>query len=242
VREFKADLHLHTCLSPCGEPEMVPTAIVDQVKAVGLDMIAICDHNSVENVLAVSKAGERISVAVVPGIEITTREEVHILGLFRSERTLAAVQSLMDENLPGENDAAAFGPQVVVDDRDQPVELNTKLLIGATVLTLEEVVDAIHGLEGLAIASHVDREGFGLIGQLGFVPPGLELDALEVSPRASQSEWDRKFAAYPVVTSSDAHRLADIGKSRTTFMARQASLDEFEMALHRQDGRRVVVQ
>jgi len=220
---------------------MVPTAIVRQVKALGLDMIAICDHNSGENALAVARAGERESIVVVPGIEITTREEVHILGLFRNEPDLIGIQTLVDEHLSGENDSETFGLQVVVDEWDQPTALNAKLLIGATTLTLEEVVNAIHDFRGLAIAAHIDREGFGLIGQLGFIPPGLQLDALEVSARASHKEWDEQWEAFPVITSSDAHRLDDIGKCTTSFLAGEANLDEIGKALSRQDGRRVMI-
>jgi PHP family Zn ribbon phosphoesterase len=151
------------------------------------------------------------------------------------------IQSLIDEHLSGENDPDAFGLQVVVDEWDQPTDVNTKLLIGATTLSLEEVVDAIHGFGGLAIASHIDREGFGLIGQLGFIPPGLKIDALEVSARVSHKKWDEEWKGYSVITSSDAHCLADIGKSFTSFLVEEASLDEISKALTRQDGRRVVV-
>jgi predicted metal-dependent phosphoesterase TrpH len=242
MREVKADLHLHTCLSPCGELEMIPTAMVRRVKALGLEMIAVCDHNSVENALAVVRAGARESLCVIPGIEITSREEVHILGLFRREEELAAIQSLIDDNLPGENDAETFGLQVIVNEWDDPLGINTKLLIGATTLTLEEVVDGIHRLGGLAIASHIDREGFGLLGQLGFIPEGLELDALEVSSRASHREWDAKWESFPVITSSDAHRLADIGRSPTTFFLDEPSFEEIRRALARENGRRIMVQ
>jgi PHP family Zn ribbon phosphoesterase len=220
---------------------MVPTAIVKQVKAVGLDVIAICDHNSVENTLAVARAGERESVSVISGIEITSCEEVHVLGLFAAGQDLIGLQTLIDENLSGENDEDHYGTQVVVDEWDQPVAINTKLLIGATALTLEEVVDAIHRFNGLAIASHIDREGFGIIGQLGFIPPGLKLDALEVSPRASHRKWDEEWSACPVITSSDAHRLSDIGKSSTFFMVKDATLDEIGRALSRQEGRGIVI-
>jgi PHP family Zn ribbon phosphoesterase len=242
MKEIRADLHLHTCLSPCGELEMVPTAIIKQVKIMSLDMIAICDHNSGENALAVARAGESESVRVIPGIEITTREEVHILGLFDNEQDLMGIQALVDESLSGENDADTFGYQVVVDERDEPVSVNTKLLIGATTLSLEQVVEAIHGFRGLAIASHIDREGFGLIGQLGFIPPGLKLDALEVSPHVSHKEWAEEWTAFPVITSSDAHCLADIGKSSTRFLAQEATLDEIGKALAGDGGRQVLVR
>lgn len=220
---------------------MVPTAIVRQAKQVGLDMIAVCDHNSVANTLSVARVGERESLAVIPGIEITTREEVHILGLFPARQDLSGIQDLVDRNLSGENDEEAFGFQVVVDEWDEPMELETRLLIGATTLKLEEVVDAIHGIGGLAVAAHIDREGFGLVGQLGFIPPKLGLDALEVSARVSHREWIEKWSEFPVITSSDAHCLMDIGRSATSFLARAASLDEFGKALARKGGRKVVV-
>ncbi len=242
MRELRADLHLHTCLSPCGGLEMVPTAIVKQAKTVGLDMVAVCDHNSVANVAAVASVGEREQLCVIPGIEIASREEVHILGLFGPELDLVGLQRLVDENLEGVNEEDAFGLQVVVDERDEPTDVETKLLIGATALTLEEVVATIHAFGGLAIAAHIDREGFGLIGQLGFIPRGLPLDALEVSPRASQSEWDGRWQGeFPVITSSDAHHLEEIGRVSTRFQAEEASFDEIRKALKGQDGRKVLI-
>jgi predicted metal-dependent phosphoesterase TrpH len=216
---------------------MVPTAIVKQARAVGLDMIAICDHNSTENVAAVAKAGRRESLSVIPGIEITSREEVHVLGLFAAEDTLTQIQTLVYDNLPGENDEAVFGPQTVVDYWNQPTATNTKLLIGATNLTLDQIVKSIHHFGGLAIAAHVDRQSFGLIGHLGFVPDGLELDALEVSPRAAE----KKVGEFPVVTSSDGHRLQDIGRSFTSFVVEDGTLEEIGKALDREDGRGVLL-
>jgi PHP family Zn ribbon phosphoesterase len=237
MKELRADLHIHTCLSPCAELEMVPTAIVKEARSRGLDVIGICDHNSAENVAAVARAGKRESVSVIPGIEITTREEVHILGLFGAEKDVLGIQALVYANLAGENDQDTFGPQVVVDEWDDVTGLNTKLLIGATVLPLEDVVEAIHDFGGLAIAAHIDREGFGILGQLGFIPPGVTFDALEISPRATFREWED----YPVVTSSDAHVLRDIGKSSTRFMANEGSVEEIGKALVKEGGRKAVI-
>jgi predicted metal-dependent phosphoesterase TrpH len=237
IRKIRADLHLHTCLSPCAETEMQATAIVKQAKKVGLDMIGICDHNSAENVAAVVKAGVREGLPVIPGMEITSREEVHILGLFNTEQDLMHLQDTVYENLSGENYEEAFGPQTVVDEWDRVVGTNHRLLIGATTLTVEQIVKAIHHRAGLAIASHVDRERFSLIGQLGFIPKGLELDALEVSiPSSIRQEYD-----YPVVTFSDAHFLEDIGKSYTHFMIEDVSVEEIRKALHNEMGRGIIV-
>ncbi len=237
MRKIRADLHLHTCLSPCADNQMQATVIVKQAKKVGLDMIGICDHNSAENVSAVMKAGKREGLAVIPGIEITSQEEVHILGFFNTEQDLMHLQDMVYDNLSGENREQFFGPQTVVDEWGHVLGTNHRLLIGATALTVEQIVKAIHRRSGLAIASHVDRERFSLIGQLGFIPKGLELDALEVSTPSSIKQGHD----YPVVTFSDAHFLEDIGKSYTCFMIEDVSVDEIKKALHNEMGRRIIV-
>jgi len=237
MRKVRADLHLHTCLSPCADAQMQATAIVREAKKAGLDMIGISDHNSAENVAAVVKAGAREGLPVIAGMEITSEEEVHILGLFNTEQDLMNMQDVIYQNLPEGDYGQAYGPQTVIDEWDNVVGANSRLLLGATALTVEEVVDAIHERSGVAIASHIDRERFGLIGQLGFIPEGLKLDALEVS---SLSSFEQEFD-YPIVTFSDAHYLDDIGKSCTCFIIEDASVDEIRKALRNEMGRRVVV-
>lgn len=233
----RADLHVHTCLSPCADEQMQATAIVKQARTMGLDMIGICDHNSAENVAAVVKAGLREGLSVIAGMEITSREEAHILGLFETEQDLMQMQDLVYKNLSGENYEESFGPQTVVDEWDRVVGTNRRLLIGATALSVEQVVDAIHERGGLAIASHVDRERFSLIGQFGFIPKGLRLDAVEVSRPSSTAQG----YGYPVVVCSDAHFLEDIGKSFTCFMVENLSLSEIRKALCNEMGRKIVV-
>ena len=216
--EFKADLHIHTSLSPCAELTMLPTAIVKQAKMQALDIIGICDHNSAENVTAVRKAGEREGLQVLGGMEITSSEEVHILGFFGDD-ALREMQDVIHRNLAGKNDEDAFGMQLIVDEHDTPMELSDRLLIGATDLTVDEIVELIHSLGGIAIASHIDRESFSIIGQLGFIPPDLALDALELSAsREPSMVADYESYGLPFVTSSDAHFLPDIGKTSTIIL------------------------
>ena len=236
MRELRADLHVHTCLSPCGEPEMVPTAIVRAAKQAGLDVIGICDHNSAENVAAVARAGGREDLVTIPGMEITSREEVHILGLFPDHEQVLRIQDLVYAHLAGENQEDVFGPQTVVDEYDNVLGSTAKLLIGATSFTLEETVSAIHDCGGLAIASHIDRERFGLLGQLGFIPEGLPLDAVEMSPRCTTDAGNR----FPVVRFSDAHSLNQIGSSFTCFLLEEGTLEEIAKALANDGGRKIV--
>lgn len=244
LKKFEADLHIHTCLSPCGDTRMSPRRIVEQAKLRGLDIIGICDHNSAENVACAKKVGEKEGLAVIGGIEVTSQEEIHILALFDKEKDLFELANLVYKNLPGINDERVFGQQIVVNEYDEVLSFNQRLLIGATVLPLHQIVDSIHSLSGLAIASHIDRESFSIIGQLGFIPDGMELDGLEVSPRLSLKKAQLEFGEvfdFPLVTFSDAHSLEDIGKSFTCLLIEEANIKEIRKALFGEDGRKVVI-
>ena len=243
LKEIKADLHIHTCLSPCGDTDMTPAMIVKEAKSKGLDVIGICDHNSSENVRVLKNIGEENNLKVLGGMEVTSKEEVHILALFDDDNDLSKLQKIVYENLKGENDEELFGYQLIVNEKDEIIDLNKKLLIGATDLTVDEIVEYIHSLNGLAIASHVDRERFSLIGQLGFVPEGLDLDGLELSPRYIGEKKSLEFpmsAGFPLVTFSDAHYLDDIGNTSTTFLIDDITVSELKKALKNRDGRSVL--
>ena len=245
LKEYRADLHIHTILSPCTElTEMSPNAIVERARQIGLDVIAICDHNSCENVNPTRKISHGTDLAVLAGIEITSKEEVHTLGLFDREEEVLNVQEIVYRHLPGENDEESFGYQDMANEKDEVLGFNKKLLIGATTLTLEAIVELIHSFNGLAVASHIDREGFSVIGQLGFIPTGLALDALEISPKINVSEAKRKIPQsndYPLITSSDAHALNDIGEVSTTFLLEEVSVKEMKLALMGKEGRKVLL-
>ncbi|MGD9347439.1 MAG: PHP domain-containing protein [Candidatus Aminicenantes bacterium] len=241
LRTMKADLHIHTCLSPCGELEMSPTGIAEQAKLKEIDILGICDHNSSENVPALIKAAQKYEIVVLPGMEVTSQEEVHILALFDELDRALELQEIIYAHLDGENDEKTFGMQVVVNAEDEVLGFNNKLLIGASTLPVEDVVNTIHTLNGLAIASHIDREGFSLIGQLGFIPKDLALDALEISPAISFAEAMEKFKpSYPLTCASDAHFLDDIGRGTTSFFIEEGTTKEIKKALMNADGRKII--
>ena len=151
------------------------------------------------------------------------------------------LQETVYRHLPGENDEETFGMQVIANADDEVLGFNKRLLIGATTLRVEEIVEAIRSLGGLAVAAHIDRESFSLIGQLGFVPDDLALDALEISPGISHDEAVRRYVpSLPLVQSSDAHKEDEIGRCRTVFLVEEASIEEIRKALEEQEGRRVV--
>jgi PHP family Zn ribbon phosphoesterase len=240
------DLHIHTCLSPCGDPSMTPEAIVSSALEAGMDAIGVTDHNSAGNAMAARSAGDAAGLPVLLGMEICSREEAHVLVFFDDERGLMAMQDSVFANLPGKNDPKHFGEQAVVDSKGNFLRFEERLLIGATGLGVEEVASIARGEGGVAIAAHVDRPSYSLIGQLGFVPEGLRLDAAEISPLfprdSDPGEWIARFGGrgLPWVRFSDAHRLGEIGSASTVFEMGAPKVVELRLALRGTAGRGMV--
>ncbi len=240
MRVFKADLHIHSCLSPCGDIDMSPRAIVRQGLKKGLDIIAICDHNSAENVGAAIRAGKMAGIHVIPGLEICSKEEVHMLALFRNEEDALMMQDIVYNNLKGTNRPEIFGDQVVANEYDEVEGFNERLLIGATQLNIYEIEDAIHRLNGICVLSHVDRPSYSIISQLGFIPKDLNADAVEISSKIKNG-LRSLIHGYSILYSSDAHFLRDIGKRYTKFLISSPDLIEIHMALKEEMGRKVLL-
>lgn len=223
---------------------MTPRGIVGKAASLGINIIAVCDHNSADNVSVTRDLARKKGILVIPGMEINTSEDVHVLGLFGDIEEVSKMQGIIYENLqPGENDEDTFGMQVVVNEVDEVLGFNKRLLIGATNLSVDKVVDLIHSFDGLAVASHIDRDGYGIIGQLGFIPAELRFDALELSRRIRSDEARIQFASYrylPWISSSDAHRLEDIGKRTTSLFMYHSTFEELRLALKGAGGRKVI--
>jgi 3',5'-nucleoside bisphosphate phosphatase len=242
--EFRADLHIHTCLSPCSELSMTPGRIVEKAASLGINIIAICDHNTAEHVEVTARLAEKKGIRVIAGIEINSSEEVHVLGLFGKINEALQMQAVVYDHLqPGENDEEAFGMQVLVNEREEVLGFNSRLLIGSTDITVNRIVELIHEFNGLAVASHIDREGFGIIGQLGFIPDNIDFDALEISCMSGKDEAYARYETYrniPWIFSSDAHRLEDIGRATTGFVMEHSTFDELRMAMDGTGGRKIL--
>ncbi len=244
-RRIKADLHVHTCLSPCSGLDMSPLGVVREALRKGLDLIGICDHNSAENVLAAKKAGRAKGLTVLGGMEVSSSEEAHILVFFDYDEDLLRFQEIIYDHLSGRNDENAFGQQVIADDEDGVTGFCDRLLIGATSLPAEKIVETARSARGesLAIAAHVDRESFSIVGQLGFIPSGLAVDAVEISSATSFDAARERFPdcrRYPLITASDAHTPEEIGKTTVCFHMENCSVSEIKKALAGKDGRKVV--
>jgi predicted metal-dependent phosphoesterase TrpH len=243
LREFRADLHIHTCLSPCAELDMSPRAIIKTCRERGLDIIGITDHNSAEQVLVTTALGAEAGVAVIGGMEVTSAEEVHLLVFFENAEESLTFQGYIYNHLPAEeNNEQVFGFQPVVNGDDEILFFNKRLLIGATDLSVEQVIQRAQALRGLVIASHIDREAFSMISQLGMVPDHLALDAVEISSRMGRDQALRTLPyrkTIPLLTSSDAHSLADIGCRTTVFLLNEPSFSEIKLALRGEQGRAI---
>jgi 3',5'-nucleoside bisphosphate phosphatase len=243
VRTFAADLHVHTVLSPCGADEMTPPAVVEAALRRGLDMIAVCDHNSARNAPAVREAARGV-LAVLHGMEITTAEEVHVLGLFPDAEAALAAGEEVRATLPEADGAARrrFGEQTVCDAEGRAVGRERKLLAAASGFALPEAVRMISRHGGLAVAAHVDRPSFSVFSQLGLFPADAGFDAVEISATGAVPAWAGLIAALtlPRLHSSDAHFLEEIGKGRTSLRLEEPTFPELARALAGAGGRAVL--
>ena len=222
---------------------MSPREVVNAALSKGLDLIGVCDHNSAENALAVKKAGSRNGLIVLGGMEVSSSEEAHILVFFDDDDDLLEFQEFIYRHLEGANDEHAFGMQVIADDEDGVSGFCDRLLIAATSLPAEAIVAAARRAknDSLVVAAHVDRESFSLIGQLGFIPSTLALDAVEVSAHMTVAAAMERFPdcrKYPIITASDAHSPGDIGKRFTCFTVEEGTATEIKKALIGRDGRK----
>jgi PHP family Zn ribbon phosphoesterase len=222
---------------------MSPREIVNAALLNGIDLIGVCDHNSAENVLAVKKAGGRNGLTVIGGMEVASSEEAHLLVFFDDDDDLLEFQEFIYQHLTGKNDGHSFGLQVIADDEDGVTGFCDRLLISATSLSAEAIVARARAAKGesLVVAAHVDREAYSIIGQLGFIPDSLALDAVEISANTTVIEARKRFpdcVKYPVITGSDAHHPGDIGKRHTFFTVEDGTVAELKKALVNRDGRK----
>ena len=215
MRWFTADLHVHTDLSPCAKA-MSPGQIVRAAEEAGVDFIAICDHNSAANVAAVQAAAAS-KVGILPGLEVNTREEVHLVCLFDHLEGALALQEVVYRELPGENDEGIFGPQWLYNEEGERIGLERRLLAGSCRLSMQAVIAFVDRLGGLVIAPHPERTYGGIIGVLGFIPKDVKLGAIEMP-----LGWLKDFClrGIPGVIASDAHRVEEIGPHMAFYMER----------------------
>lgn len=211
------DFHIHSCLSPCGDMDMTPNNIVNMAFLSGLDAIAVSDHNSIGNVRACIEVGKACGVTVIPGMEVETAEEVHILTLYPSIDAAEEVYREVYKSLPDiKNRPEIFGEQVYMDSRDNITGYEEKLLISPTSLSLNKLFDIVKSAGGLFIPAHVDRHSYSVLTNLGFIPDDLDIKHIEVSKNvedlSAYLESRPDLSGYKIFRNSDAHYLGDIAQ------------------------------
>jgi len=243
MQTYRAELHVHTLLSPCAAVEMIPPLIVEEALLRGIQLLAITDHNASANAQAVIQAAHGSGLHVLPGMELQTREEVHLLCLFDTLEQLAAWQARVDALLPNlSNNIEFFGEQFVVDAEGEFIRREERLLLNSVDIELENAAAEVTRLGGLAIPAHVNRKANGLIEILGLVPPGFE--ALEISrhitPQAARQKYPQ-IRAYPLLQSGDVHML-DGFLGTTEFELAAPSIAEIRMAIGALNNRKMTIR
>jgi PHP family Zn ribbon phosphoesterase len=217
------DLHIHSCLSPCSSDDMTPNNIVDMALLKGLDVIAVTDHNTCRNVRAVMACAEGKPICVLPGMELETREEVHMLCLFDSIEALEFLYDTVRSKMPPiKNRKDIFGNQLVMNQKDEVIAEEENLLIAACDLSVDEAIALCRALGGVIVPAHIDRPANSIVSNLGFIPPEYEFSCLEVSRRITIQEALQEYqelSGYTFLQNSDAHMLEDILEPINTMQA-----------------------
>nr|WP_114457696.1 MULTISPECIES: PHP domain-containing protein [unclassified Halanaerobium] len=241
MNEYKADFHLHSVLSPCGDLLMTAKAVIEKAKKIGIDIISLTDHNSAENAEIFQYYCEINNIMFVPGMEVETKEEIHVLTFFPDINTLKKWQEKVYKSLPDiKNDEEFFGPQIVLDFNDKYSKKNDKMLAAAVNMTLSEVIKESKNLNGIAVPAHLDRNK-SIISQLGFIPDDLAIDVVEISKNADPVNFRKKYnisEQINIMKNSDSHYLDDI-RSYITLVMKEKSFAEFLLALKSKNGRKI---
>ena len=245
LKKYRADLHIHTLLSPCADLEMTPRNIVQKAKEKGLQIIGITDHNSTKNALLVKELAQKEGIFVLAGAEITTKEEVHCLAFFEKEEQLNQFQEFIDSKMTFiPNPDGHFGYQPVIDEEENILELITNYLPAALKSGISEIQSEVDQLKGIFIPAHVTRSANGIFSQLGIIPSGVKFDALGISGNVSEKDVRKHYVLGKEITlvqNSDAHFLPQIGKIYSIFNIEELSFSDIKMALNQLNGRSVQI-
>lgn len=206
------DFHIHSALSPCGDNDMTPNNLINMSIIKGLDAVALTDHNACENVRAAAAvAGDKI--IFIPGMEVETSEEVHIVTLFPTADAAEEMQRILVDSSPFiPNRPEIFGNQYIMDGNDEICGEIDRMLVTASGLDIYTVVAAAKDLGGIAYPAHIDRESYSVLSNLGFIPPDLDISAVEITEKSRAALEGEYSNRYNIITSSDAHYLWDISE------------------------------
>lgn len=208
------DMHIHSCLSPCGSDDMTPGNIVGMASLLGLDVVALTDHNTAKNCPAFMKIANEYGVIPIPGMELTTSEEVHVLCYFGNlEDALAFDKYVESRILPIPNNPQFFGNQIITDEDDNPCGIFDTLLISATDISFDAAYDVVKSHNGIMVPAHLDKSSTSLLSNLGLIPEDSKFKIAELK---NPSRYDELKALHPylnnchILSSTDAHNLESL--------------------------------
>lgn len=223
IGEYYYDFHLHSCLSPCGDDEMTPNNLVNMAKLMGLQVIALTDHNTCRNCQSAMKVGEKIGICVVPGMELCTAEEIHVVCLFPAIKNAMDFSEFIKETMPKiENKKEVFGNQLVMDENDNVIDEEKILLTLASSVSIDEVYSLIQNYQGICFPAHLDRSSYSALAVLGSLAREMNFKWAEFTFKAdikSYQEKDEVLGDMKILQNSDAHYLENINeKNRKIFL------------------------
>ena len=220
MNRYYYDLHVHSCLSPCGDDDSTPNNIAGMASLCGLNIVALTDHNTTKNCPAFFCAAKKHGIIPVAGMELTTSEDIHIVCLFETQADAYAFDEYVaTKRFPVKNRPEIFGRQQILDENDEPVSEEEYLLINATDISVEDVYSLVKRYNGVCYPAHIDRDANGLISVLGDIPPDSEFDFYELHSGERLTEFAERYGIERdrFIISSDAHYLTDLRDKENYF-------------------------
>ena len=220
MSRYYYDLHIHSCLSPCGDDDNTPNNIAGMASLCGLNIVALTDHNTTDNCPAFFEAARRYGIIPIAGMELTTSEDIHVVCLFETlDNAMAFGKRVKDFRIPYKNRPEIFGHQQILDGMDNIIGEEEDLLINATLISINEVPDLVREFNGVCYPAHIDRQSNGIISILGTIPEKPCFKCLELRDGQKRDEYLERYGLHnkTIIVSSDAHNLADMRDKENYF-------------------------
>ena len=207
--KYTYDLHIHSCLSPCGSDDMTPNNIVNMAYIKGLDIISVTDHNACKHAGVLKALADTLGILFIPGMEVQTREEVHMLCYFPTVTAIEAFDEALESyksKIP--NNSKVFGNQRILDENDVQIGEIANALILSVDLSIEELEAMVFSFEGAIVPAHINKSSNSLLVNLGFIPSEMKICCIEIHEKSPINE--KLLGNYKRLYNSDAHYLESI--------------------------------
>ncbi|SCL84075.1 PHP domain-containing protein [Sporanaerobacter sp. PP17-6a] len=238
--KYSFDMHIHSSLSPCASDDMTPNNIVNMAYIKKLNIISITDHNSMINVSSAEKIAYKRGILLIPGMEVNTKEEVHILCYFRNIEEGLEFGKLIYDSIPDiKNAEKFFGQQLALDEEDSVIYREEKLLTSASSYSIDEIDKLVKKYNGIIVPAHIDRKSYSILSVLGFIPKNLDISTVEISSECNEEMIEKMNikGIYNIITNSDAHDLWQINEAENFMELSSLNLNEVFRYLRNEEKR-----